>query len=187
LDGEASSVVAAYSTLAASVGQAKNGYMSLINHPGRFKKRLSGLIRLRSCVLKDGNGRHINHFVVGKYASITIEFEMKYPVKDVLFEIIIENHQGRRISYLSNDLVGQKFDNLKTEGEVQCNIPRLSLVPGKYSLSLMCRVGGDLVDCVYDAVKFDVVGDEFFLNLQLPTAEIGGGEFLIDHEWYILQ
>lgn len=182
LDSEAQNVVAAYLDLISSLGQLKNGYVSLITHPGRSKKTLSRLVSLRSCVLKDENGRNVNHFFARKYASITLEFELQQALHEVIVEIIIENTKEQRIAYLSNDIVNRNFDNINLKGTVKCIIPHLSLNPGKYSLSLTCRTGNDLVDCIYQAATFDVLGDESLASSPHLDRELVG-DVLLDCDW----
>jgi len=161
-----------------------DGYVSLLNHPGRRKKHFDGIMRLTHCILMNGDGQPVDHLTVGEPTRIAIGYKMRSPVKrtNILFAVVISNSSGQRVSYLSSEAVGVNFSNIRTDGEVQCIIPRLPLVPGRYSLSLMCKVGNGWSDAVYDAVYLDVVGSNFYSTGRLPPVDVAGN-LLIDHDW----
>jgi lipopolysaccharide transport system ATP-binding protein len=182
--GGANAVVAAYLAATSDTGPGENGFASLENHPGRFKSWLSGKIRFEHCFLTDEFGHRTGYLTVGRPGNITLGFKVRNSVApaNLVFVAVVENSRGDRITYLSSELAGARFDDLPAEGEVTCTIPRVPLVPGRYSLTLACREGPEWLDSVYQAMSFEVVGAEFYSTGQLPPAD-GGGDFLLDSQW----
>lgn len=64
-----------------------------------------------------------------------------------------------------------------------CNIPRLPLVPGIYTYTIWCTVGGILEDFVSEAGKLSVVEGDYFGTGKLPPNTVG--DFLVAHTWSI--
>jgi len=62
---------------------------------------------------------------------------------------------------------------------VRILMPRLSLLPGRYHLTIFATVNGIIVDWVKNAGVFDVEGGDYFGSGRLPSQ--GEGLFLIDH------
>lgn len=183
--GETNAVVAAYLASASDSSQGEAGYVSLQDHPGRIKSWIRGKIRLAHGYLSDEAGHKTRYLTVGRPGNITIGFKAVQPAakNDLVFVVMVENAKGDRVTYLSSELAGAGFDDLPGEGEVTCTIPRVPLVPGRYTLSLACREKTEWLDVVYQALAFEVVGADFYPTGKIPPAE-SGGDVLIDTEWF---
>jgi lipopolysaccharide transport system ATP-binding protein len=160
-----------------------DGRVSLVSHPGR-RKQAEGLIRLTSCWLLNQRDEPTTCFRSGNEVKVAIGYEMTFPVDnaEVVFVLVVNDSQQRRLFSCSNDVVGCTLKSLPTAGEVVCVIPRLPLAPGSYSMNIGCRVGPSWSDGVYEAVYFEVVAGEFHASGRLPPE--GFGQVLVDHEWF---
>jgi lipopolysaccharide transport system ATP-binding protein len=74
---------------------------------------------------------------------------------------------------------------LAPKGQIRCIIPRLPLLPGRYTVShLWCKTGVLLADEVRDAFDIEVVSGDFFGTGKLSPEE--GGSMLVNHRWEVL-
>jgi lipopolysaccharide transport system ATP-binding protein len=64
-----------------------------------------------------------------------------------------------------------------------CSIPHLPLMPGIYTYTVWCTVGGTLEDLVADAGNLSVVEGDYFGTGKLPPNAIG--DFLVAHSWSV--
>lgn len=182
--GETNAVVAAYLASTSDSSQGEAGFVSLQDHPGRFKTWIRGKIRLVHCYLSDESGHKTGYLTVGRPGSITIGFKAVRPSakNDLVFVVMVENGKGERVAYLSGKLAESRFGELPEQGVVTCAIPRVPLIPGRYTLTMACREGQEWLDSVSQAMSFEVVGAEFYPTGKLPPADLGG-DILLDSQW----
>jgi lipopolysaccharide transport system ATP-binding protein len=72
---------------------------------------------------------------------------------------------------------------LAPRARILCNIPRLPLLPGIYTFTIWCTVGGTLEDLVADAGKLSVAEGDYFGTGKLPPNAVG--DFLVAHSWSV--
>lgn len=115
------------------------------------------------------------------------QFEIKYrgiePLRNVHISMGFYNMYGDGALYLSNDLVGRSFDQLRGNGVLICKFDRLPLLPGSYSVNLYCTVNGILADWVKDAARVNVEDGDFYGSGKLPPK--GYGSVVVPHEWHV--
>jgi lipopolysaccharide transport system ATP-binding protein len=68
-------------------------------------------------------------------------------------------------------------------GHILCKIPRLPLLPGIYTYTIWCTVGGIMEDFVSDVGKISVAEGDYFGTGKLPPNTIG--DLLVAHTWSV--
>jgi hypothetical protein len=149
--------------------------------PNQLTSRLNP-VQLKYCALTDESGNSADYLTVGKPGSITLGFAASRHLKekDVVFMVVIENAQKEKIGCLASP----GFHDLPVQGEVRCLIPRVPLVPGRYTFTPACRVGSEWFDGGNQTVVFEVRGTEFYSTHKLPPEGIQG-RVLLDYDWLI--
>jgi lipopolysaccharide transport system ATP-binding protein len=72
---------------------------------------------------------------------------------------------------------------LPMKGRIKCLIPNLPLLPGKYTVSLWCKISERMADNIQDAFSIQVVDGDFFGTGKLNPDD--GGSILVSHAWEI--
>ena len=75
-----------------------------------------------------------------------------------------------------------EFEELEEHGSVFCRIPKFPLLPGKYSVTVNCKVNNKLSDRIYNAISIHVEGGDFFGTGKLPNNKNAG--VLVDNDWF---
>jgi lipopolysaccharide transport system ATP-binding protein len=120
--------------------------------------------------------------VSGEPASIHLSYASpdKEPLRTVNVGVGIDNQSGERIFALSTEYTGQTFSKLPPKGSIQIALPKLPLVPGRYTATLYMSIGNETADWVMQAATFIVEAGDFFTSGRLPE---GQGSFLVDHSF----
>jgi lipopolysaccharide transport system ATP-binding protein len=144
----------------------------------------TGKVRFASLSFKDSAGQPVATIVSGM--PLDIEIELTRPDERILNSVRmalgIDDEAGYRVLQLSTRLAGSDFPTLQSGVDTfSVHIPRLTLAPGKYGITLFCQVGGETADWVKDAGSFDVEGGDFYGSGQLPHR--GQGCMLMDHSF----
>ena len=160
---------------------ADNGRVSLIEHPGR-RKTLDGLVRLVSCVITADHGER-GAVPSGGSCRIRLGYRTDTPLRGqrINFGVIFRGEGSGRLTSCWSQVASDDLDVLGTEGEVECVIHRLGLVPGRYILDIGCQVASAWSDMIYEAVMVDVVSGPFYASGRLPPAD--AGQCLMDYVW----
>jgi lipopolysaccharide transport system ATP-binding protein len=72
---------------------------------------------------------------------------------------------------------------LPMQGQIKCTIPKLPLLPGKYTVNLWCKIGERMADNIQDAFSVQVVEGDFFGTGKLNPDD--GGSILVSHSWEV--
>jgi hypothetical protein len=112
--------------------------------------------------------------------SVRLEFSASYPVRPVL-GLTVKTVQGAPIFGVSNRWTNQGADGPATaEGMILCNVQRLPLNPGTYSLDLSFGDFADQtreLDIVTDAISFEVFPTDLYGTGMLPPPRLVGPVF----------
>jgi lipopolysaccharide transport system ATP-binding protein len=146
-------------------------------------------LRTRSDRLGDGSLRFTGLEVVSESGGartaedveVRLEYVAESELRNVMVSIGVNGLLGEPLFLCSTQLTGELLRALPSTGTVVCAIPRLPLMPGRYSLNIYAEVNGVLADWVRDARTFDVVASDFFGTGQLPPST--HGHFLVEHSW----
>lgn len=156
--------------------------VSLVQHRGRLKQ-LGGPVFLTHCRLTDRERQSSTVFRSGDEVRIVVGYRNNLSVRKwgLVFFASVNDMTQYRLFACSNALVGSEFEDLASQGEVECVIPRLPLAPGAYTVTLGCKVGPAWSDQVYEAVELQVLPGDFY-GTQRVTPD-GWGSSLVDHYW----
>jgi lipopolysaccharide transport system ATP-binding protein len=105
------------------------------------------------------------------------------PLKNVHVAIGINGKYDERLIHLSTNISGEDFAEIPSRGVIICHIPRLPLLPGKYTFNLFSTVSGEISDWIQNAGAFEVVYGDFFGSGRLPPQD--GSSFLTEHSWEV--
>ena len=172
--GPTDGVVARYMQ-ARELGAQARGEADLTDHPGRVAN-LSVEKALRRIKMEDAAGQIVDAIPMGGRLRILFDFECSRPVRNPGFGIGVDDHSGTRMFSLNNYMCpapDNTFDRLR-RGRVCIDIPEVPLLPGRYSLRVALTQDNDQwVDCIDQAVHFDVVAADVFKSGRIPDRSQG--------------
>ena len=112
-----------------------------------------------------------------------LQYEADGPLRNVHISVGVFTTMGEGSAYLSNDLVGDWFEEVPPRGRLVCELPKVPFLPGTYTVSVYCTVSGVLADWVQEAARIDVAEGDFFGSGKLPPASYGS--IAVDHRWHV--
>ncbi len=100
------------------------------------------------------------------------------------FGIAWETEHGDRLFFLQTRIHYGRFPDLPAKGAIDCHIPQVPLVPGRYYLTVGCAAQGRQLDLLTNVLSIDVVAADVFGTgiLPLPTQ----GAVLVRAQWSAL-
>jgi len=149
----------------------------------RTDRRGNGLIRFIRLTLLNNQNEPIPQAVSGQVLKIALDYEScnSSTLRNVHLHISIHGRNNEKLFLLATDLVNQGFEQIGPDGTLICSIPRLPLLPGKYTVNLYSTVGAEIADWIQNAGAIDVVTGDFFGSGRLPS--IAQGQLLVSHTW----
>lgn len=155
LDGVADHVVSAY--LASTRETAKSELATRTERTGR------GLMRIEEMTIYGENGGPV---VVGRPLKIRLKIRSNHHGPTSVFaRIVIRDQVDRTLSMLSNELTGEILEipkSLDGTALLECEMPRVSFVPGEYAVDFALWGAGYLEDKVFRAMVFEVLPGNYF-------------------------
>ena len=82
--------------------------------------------------------------------------------------------------HVDNDMQKRVFIS-KDRGEIDCVIPKLSLVPGMYRVNVMAKIDNEIGDHVIDAKTLEAVAGDYYKTGKVT--DVHEGVFYADHYW----
>ena len=172
-----------------TVVQAYLRDMSRVSTTGlgeRTDRSGSDEIRFMSVSL-EGHGRSsVSAFQCGTEAvlHLVIDNRSKRQLDGVHISVGIDNEMGQRVALLDSTLTGSDIARLPPgPASVRVVIPKVSLMPGRYRLTLYMTVNGIIADWIKNAAPFDVESGDYFGTGRLPPH--GQGMFMLDHRFVV--
>jgi len=131
--------------------------------------------------LFDLNGNKINNIRSGEDVSIAIEYICRNnsDLKNVQITYDISRN-GEPITMLDT-LYYENFEYIPPKGRIFCNIPKMPLMPGHYSIRIRVYSNGIIKANIRDAAAFYVDGGLFYKSGFMPKDF--EAKFLVDHSW----
>lgn len=130
------------------------GFADLVNE----KHHKCKFSRLNFVALLDSDGNSCGTFFIGLSMTIRVSFELFESIDNLEIAVLVNSNQGIALSgYVST------WENLTTKFKkgkhiVECSIPFLQTLPGRYSITLWTkRVGEWIDDQVEHAIEFEVL------------------------------
>jgi lipopolysaccharide transport system ATP-binding protein len=146
----------------------------------------SGDVRFLSVSLERPLGSTVSAFQCGAEAALHLVLEngTNGRLRGFHISLGIDNELGQRVALLDSTLVGGDISGLSPgHGSVRVVIPKMSLVPGRYRLTVYATVSGTIADWIKDAAVFDVEAGDYYGTGQLPPQ--GQGVFILDHHFVV--
>jgi lipopolysaccharide transport system ATP-binding protein len=149
----------------------------------RRDRQGSGAVRFTSISLADGSGQNLTAFQCGTEAMIVLELENASDRELKLRVALgIDNELGQRVVLLDTALLGNYIEKVMPgAGSLRVLMPKLCLLPGRYSFTIFATANGAIVDWVKNAGAFDVESGDYFGTGQLPSDD--QGLFVMDHSF----
>jgi homopolymeric O-antigen transport system ATP-binding protein len=127
---------------------------------------------MQTVTLKNDHGQSTTSFPMGASVFIEVEFDAPSPLSPVL-GVVVKTDTGASIFGIDNRIVkGFQFDKVD-HGRIVCQLDRLPLMPGQYSVDLYFGDQHSSLDWVEDAVSFSVVSANVFGTGRLPPRHCG--------------
>jgi hypothetical protein len=127
---------------------------------------------MRKVILKNADGQPVTFFPMGGSVFIEVEFETSSDVSPVL-GIVVKTETGVSIFGIDNRIVdGFRFDKVK-RGTIVCQLDRLPLMPGSYTIDLYFGDHHSSMDRVENAISFSIVSSDVFGTGKLPPRHCG--------------
>jgi lipopolysaccharide transport system ATP-binding protein len=172
MDGAVDQVLEHYiSTVQALAGES-------LDH--REDRQGDGRLRVLRASIASTDGTAVRS---GIDAEVRLAYELAEADRDVTVSIAIDGPLGEPVFFCSNRVTGERLRLAATEGELVCQLPRLPLLPGRYSLTFYIDVNGVLADWVRNAMFFDVFESDVFGTGQLPPTT--HGRVFVEHSWAV--
>jgi len=112
--------------------------------------------------------KEVDTVQMGQDVEFIISYELNRQLSDVGFRIEITTIMGEMIYWFSTDYSNTSIRVSGKTGSVICYLPNLSLMPGSYSVNIVCGAEGQLSDRVDKAMKFDVADGDYFGGGKIP-------------------
>ncbi|MBI5865096.1 MAG: Wzt carbohydrate-binding domain-containing protein, partial [Planctomycetes bacterium] len=133
----------------------------------------NGCLRFVGVRLLDELGQDIPCLTTGRDAVMAIDYtcDRGKPPRQASISVGIDTSFGQRIAHLSSEAAGADLHPTPSGvGTVRIHLPRLALLPGRYSYTLFCEAGGGIADWVQNAGAVDVEAGDFFRSGKLPPS-----------------
>ncbi len=149
-------------------------------------QRKRGFIPLiQQIKLINSRGNNVSSVRSGDALIIQIHYAHSDTLKDPYFGILFETLVGVKVFWLQTKLQKGTLPDMAATGVIQCEIPRLPLVPGTYFLTVGCGSQTEQLDhieraCQLKVIDADVFGTGRKLNPKISLV-------FVDAEWEVIE
>jgi lipopolysaccharide transport system ATP-binding protein len=159
-------------------GSNYSGRIDLQNHPNRER----GLKPWLDWIEIDGADQGLE---LGKAVEIMIGYRAFKPIREAQFTISFATLQGEQIFVLNSSWQSSAIpESLDKRGVVKCVIPKLPLMPGRYSVSTRLWIVGEKLDDIPSFAEIDVSWT--YREAYQQPYQRGHGLVYVDAEWAML-
>lgn len=144
-----------------------------------------GPIRFTNVNVLDHLGQKSNVVQSGEKVSIELSYENMDDSKDTVksvFQIFFTAITGERLFVCSTLFNLKTHTVFRANGRLTCLIAKLPLIPGQYTIDVVCNNGSVIEDNVENAKTINVMAGDFFGSGKLPPSSAGW--VLVDHSWH---
>lgn len=183
-DGASDRVIAQYQE--SSTGN-REPFVDLTTRPDRYGP--GHLARFKSAALFDMNGSPCRSISMGEGMGIQLVVSFLSPTRAPEVGLAISNMLGHRVTHMVS--VWEGLTTPANEGDYvyQVEIPRLSLVPGLYTITVWLKNEGKAVngsdDGIEGALNFEVTQPPQKDNLPYFEAYCRPGEVYMENHWSV--
>ncbi len=148
----------------------------------RTDRQGDGRVRIKDFVAFDKNGNELEYLATGQEIDFRIYYSSKETnLQNVAVAIGISSNSGSFVSMLSNQVAGDAFESIASDGYFTCKIKKLPLMPGNYTAGLIVRANDVILDWIQQAVTLVVEPGDFYGTGRMPPASHSG--VLLEQEW----
>lgn len=142
-------------------------------------------IRFNDYFLEDVQGNRVSAFRSGQDAVLAVSYSssIKKELKNASIAFALRDSLGNQFTDLANRVSGHVWQSIPSQGVIRCIIPRLPLMPGRYTFGVFANINGSVADWIVDAGKFEVIVGDFYKTGRVLDSD--QGFVLIDHSWSI--
>ncbi len=151
----------------------------------RTDRKGEGGMRFSSVSVLNERGEPVSSVASGQDVSICAEYAIPsgQTLTNAIVQIKFFGALGQPLFACSSLSSRADALSLSPGGRLLCRVPRLPLMPGLYTYTIWCTVGGNLEDLVADAGEVAVVEGDYFSTGKLPPRDVG--DFLVAHTWSV--
>ena len=177
MEGDSRDVVNAYQSAVQSGGGALAG-------AGAVHRKGTGAVQIQRIESFAGPQRRIPRLATGEPMLVCFAYEAKTAPVKVNLEVIWSNSRGERCLHFNSHRIGQTLVLDSKNGEIVCQMPKLPLMPGDYTVrTKLYDVGGELLDEVVDAAVITVGPGDFYGTGRLPASDMCS--VLVEHHFSV--
>jgi lipopolysaccharide transport system ATP-binding protein len=147
-----------------------------------------GKIKIKSFEIRSGDRRFVTDLDSGGRFSFLIEYESEFANRlpsFTYFHIFFKSSTGQSLFVLSSKFTQSSLEGMPPSGSVECEVEHWPLVPGAYTIDLVCKISEDTQHFIPNAMKILVVSGVYPSFSRLPSAT--AGPFLVENNWSILK
>ena len=125
------------------------------------------------------------NFFSGQNVSFRLDFEYNESSlkNDLALGIILKNSDDQFITVFNNKIKGDVLNIHQCKGSIFCMIPRIPLMYGEFTISLIVQFNGVMVQMIENAGYFSVSEGDYFAS-GYPNSLNRQGVY-INHNWKI--
>lgn len=124
----------------------------------------------------------VSSFCSGERATIRLEVNATPQAagKALTIAVGLDNVKGHRVCHFASETISSEMSVDREKELIDLRIPSLSIMPGVYTCTLFCTVGGQIADWIQSAFSFEVTAGDFYGSGRLPP--LGQGDFLMRYQ-----
>ena len=133
---------------------------------------------------KNKNGNTVSSVQTGDELTVHIHYHHSEGLKDPHFGLVFENLMGVKIFWVQTKMQKGPLPDLTHKGIIECRIPRLPLLVGKYFLTVGCGAQSQQLDNIERGCQLQVTDADVFGTGRNPNPKIA--LIFVDAEWDVV-
>lgn len=122
-----------------------------------------------------------NDLQIGSRLQVRVNFDLPGLTSDFNVGLGFDNSYGQRVFTADSQYRGNRPTVARVGPQVYvCDIPRLTLTPGEYSIRVWLEIDGAETDLINDAVRIRVTESDYYGTGKVPW----NGAFVLEHRWH---
>jgi lipopolysaccharide transport system ATP-binding protein len=157
------------------------GARSALELSKRIDRAGNGMLRFTDAYILNKEGQRASQIDSGSSVKLIFEYECKpgAVIGNVILGANLVSPGGEGISLLHTEMTKTELKDIAGKGRFECDIKKLPLVSGPYSLHIRALADGMVADDVKNVLSFDVLPGDFFGT----GSAIKHSQIYIDHKW----
>jgi lipopolysaccharide transport system ATP-binding protein len=154
----------------------------------RVDRTGSGEVRVTELSVLSSDGRKVEQVFSGQDISFQISYDIpsNKAMKNIVCMIVVKTPMGQPIFSTNTRLYDEYLPELKPNGRIICDIPRIPLNEGNYYLDVMIKQGQDsrtILDGIEQAMELNVVAGDYFGTGRIANRT--NSPILVSHLWRV--